>query len=577
MSRGRRASLPGPGWELGEETESGGSPRVFLRLEDNPNYAFDLSRMHGPETMRASLASAVEAWSASASGGRRTWSVLGVRRGVSAFLRWVEFWNQEVSSGARAKVHSMADFTPFHLRQYKAYLRAEHTTLTFLEYYCDITVLLKYAPGVSADTLREASKRRGDAPPPSRPVQRYSNQELFDLKKAARQVFMAAWRRITSAHALSRQYDDPSCLDPERSSALHEVIVHGKPQTVEGVLALGATGSTSKRVGGVAAARRQLFLSPDEVFAAAVLLACHRGLNLSPIVTALKPIEHEPGVLQLDLDKPRRGPSARFWPEILTGQDNDGEDDDGAAVTILARIVEATDPARAYLSASGQPAERLLIYWPDNAAAPRLGIPSWGTRKKAAWIPAGTILEWRRLRRSIPGMGAAKEPTDHSPDTHLHYVRSDPVALLEQQEEAERGVQKMVDHARASLAAIRVDADRNTDPGNDAVLVSCSDPQHRPDTGRPCTTGFYSFLDCLECANAATVPRLLPRQLAAREVLESLRDSMGEAWERRFARHYYTLVALLNRHTAAELDLAAPHVSQYIPIIVAALRNEVPA
>jgi hypothetical protein len=190
-------------------------------------------------------------------------------------------------------------------------------------------------------------------------------------------------------------------------------------------------------------------------------------------------------------------------------------------------------------------------------------------------VPEGITIKFPRLRRSIPGEGVAKEPTHHNPNTHLHYIRTDPDALLAAQEEASRGVEDLVEHARKNLA-IRVAVDEDTTAETDALLVNCADPENNPDTGLPCTLGFYSFLDCLECRNAATVPRLLPRQLAAKTVLEQLRDSIGETWESRFAHRYYRLIAVINRHTSAELERAAETSGEFIPVIVAALRHEVP-
>jgi hypothetical protein len=288
-------------------------------------------------------------------------------------------------------------------------------------------------------------------------------------------------------------------------------------------------------------------------------------------------MEHEPGVLQLDLDKPRRGPTNRFWPEILVDPNSAAADDEAATGASAVQLVaEATNPARYYLSAQDRPVQQLLVYWPTSGAAPLCGVPRSARMKEAPWHPAGLTIDFRRLRRSVPGKGVAKEPTNHNANTHLHYVRSDPEALDEQREEAARGVQKLVDQARARLA-IRALDDGDTSPGTDAILVNCSDPQHHPETETACTTGFYSFLDCLNCPNAATVPRLLPRQIAALQVLETLRDSMGESWERRFAKHFYTLMALVDRHTEAERQLAAPQAAQHVPIIIAALRYEVPA
>jgi hypothetical protein len=574
MSRGRRAALPPKGPRGDEPMRAPALLILTLTLEDDPNYRFDVSHLAGPELVRAELGAAVVAWTTSANGGRRIAAIKSKRYSMSAFLKWLEHCNQEQLDGKDEPIRSLADVTPFHLRRYLLYLKKKYAPHTVHDYYSDIIVLLKRSNAVSKETKREAGKRKRTEVPPTRPVQRYPHKEFVELRNAARRIVQAAHGRITTAYALAQQYEDPQCPDRVRAGALRDVIAHGKPQTREGLSALERTVTATGVGKGEKAAHHHLFLSADEAFAAGVLLACQRGLNLSPIVTAPAPTEHEPGVLQLNLDKPRRGPNERFWPEIIFDAENSVGDDTGA--TTVQMIAEATHPAREYLSAQGEPADRLMIYWPGFRDAPQYGIPQRGTRKKAAWVPAGISVDFRRLRRSVPDQGAAKEPTDHSPDTHLHYVRTDPVSLMEQREQAALGVQKLIDHARASLA-IRARADLDTDPNNDAVLVNCSDPLNQPETRTPCTSGFYSFLDCLGCRNAATVPRLLPRQMAALRVLEELRDGIGATWERRFASHYYTLVALIDRHTPAEREAAAPLAGQHIAAIVAALRHEVPA
>jgi hypothetical protein len=298
-------------------------------------------------------------------------------------------------------------------------------------------------------------------------------------------------------------------------------------------------------------------------------------LNLSPIINAPTVTQLEAGVLQLDLDKPRRGATYRHWPEIFVeGEDDSPSDRRGAQVVRM--ISEATDPAREFLSATGLPADRLLVYWPSFAGAPLLGLPSRGARSKAAWLPDGMAVDFGRLRRSIPGRGVTREPTDHSPNTHLHYIRTDAESMMEQHEEAALAVQKMMNQASTSLA-IRIAGDAETDPSKDSVVLNCADPSKKPASGEPCTTGYFSFLDCLGCTNAATAPRLLPRQMAAIEVLEELRDSTGEQWERRFAAHYYTLKALVDRSTDTEKRAAALKVPHYRKTIIAALRYAVPA
>ncbi|KQQ94567.1 hypothetical protein ASF62_10890 [Leifsonia sp. Leaf325] len=133
-----------------------------------------------------------------------------------------------------------------------------------------------------------------------------------------------------------------------------------------------------------------------------------------------------------------------------------------------------------------------------------------------------------------------------------------------------------MDSARKNLR-VTMRNENESKPENDALIVNCSDPSHNPETRMPCTTAFYSFLDCLDCGNAATVARLIPRQLAAVTVLEQLRDALGDVWESRFARRYYQLQAMLDRYSQTELDRAAETSANHIPAILAALRHEVPA
>lgn len=575
MSRGTRAALPPFGSKRAVRTGPLEVLTHILTLEDDPAFTFDLSDAAGPRNLRIQLGAAVSMWASTSTGGRRTSTVKNTRTALSSLLKWVDLWNRENATSAEMVLSRLEDLSPFHILRYRLHLEAEHKYHTARTYYSDVCVLLRTAPGVSTSTQREVSKRLGQSILPVSPIQRYAHSEHSKILHAARRVVVAAHARVTRSYFLAEQPDSLSDSERPRANALRDVLLHGRPQTKEGMSAMAAEAVPGQ--GAVGVARRLLFLSPDEVFAAAVLIACHRGLNLSPILTAKSPIEHEPGVFQLDLDKPRRGQHLRFWPELFFEGEVTSTQNQGSSGAEAVRLVaEATEPARRYLTAAKQESDGLLIYWPPSAAAPRTGIPSWNARRKAAWVPEGIMISFRRLRRSVPGEGVSKEPTNHNPGTHLHYIRTDPDALAAAQEEASRGVQDLVEHARQSLA-LRAATDEEADNSNDALLVSCSDPNHSPATGLPCTSGFYSFLDCLECRNAATVPRLIPRQLAAQTVLEQLRDGMGEAWESRFAQRYYRLLAVLHRYTAAELEHAAQYSSAFIPVILAALRHEVPS
>lgn len=546
---------------------------VTLHLEDAPSYDLDLSKMVGAETLRREFAEAVLAWSASEKGGRRTSSVLGIKTAVSCFLRYLE----ELSAdGSVSRVEFIAEITPFHLRGYHAELLRLKARTTVDDYFCRMRTLLRSAGSTSDATRREINKRQGWSKPETQ-IERYSKRDFVRIRNAARKAVEDAHVRIHTAHLEALEHGAGNAKVTAKGQALYEVMTLGKPQSKAGFKSLSALGPHNYRQLDVA--RRHLFLAGDEVLAAAVLMACHRGLNLSPIVMSGTPVEIDADIMQLDLDKPRRGPGQRFWPEIIA----DNSDQHDRAATDVRMIAEATEPARAWLAHNRRPSKRLLIRWPFAANEPHFGVPSAthltgvGSRSSngSSWVPEGIRLDFQRLRRSVPHRGVAKEPTDHNPATYLHYVRTDPLALAEEQLEATQGIQAAMDRARLEVHH-RMREGQDSGESMDALILNCQDPEHKPTTGMPCTTGYFSFLDCLDCDNAATVARLLPRQLAALNVLEELRDALGDTWERKFARRYYMLRAIVERHSSAERLAVADQVEAHRPSIIAALRQEGP-
>lgn len=272
MSRGRRAVLPPARPLVSGEPGRRDQLVVSLTLEDDPSYCFDLARMAGPEQLRVGMGRAVLAWSSSARGGRRTHGVKGMRKGLSAFLRWVDGWNQKPKNDPSTYVGAVEDVTPFHLRQFRSHLDANHKKSTVYHYYGDAAVLLRHAPGVSKETWREAAKRKGDGPPPVKKMQRYTQSEVSRLRNGARKVVMTAHARIAPAYLVARDPDAAGSRDSMQAKALHEVLLYGRPRSKEGMSALGATVEAVEKRGGTNAARRHLFLTPDEMFAAIVLL-----------------------------------------------------------------------------------------------------------------------------------------------------------------------------------------------------------------------------------------------------------------------------------------------------------------
>lgn len=572
---GQRAAQPPPGLQASGQTvdDAGSGLAVTLHLEDAPNYCFDLSKMAGAETLRRDFAQAVLAWSANERGGRRTSSVLGIKRALSSILRYLEELSGDQSF---SRVEFIAEITPFHLRGYHTELLRLKSRTTVDDYFNRVRTLLRFATSTSDATRREINKRQGWSKPETQ-IERYSKRDFARIRDAARKAVEDAHARIHAAHLQALEHGLGNIQATAKGRALHEVMTTGKPQSKTGFRSLEALGPHNYHQ--LFVARRHLFLDGNEVLAAAVLMACHRGLNLSPIVMSGTPVEIDADIVQLDLDKPRRGPGHRFWPEIVT----DNTDQNDQAATDVRMIAEATEPARTWLAHNHQPTQRLLIRWPLAANKPYFGVPSATHRKGvgsrsgtgSSWVPDGIRIDFQRLRRSVPHRGVAKEPTDHNPATYLHYVRTDPVALAEQQLEAARGIQAAMDRARIEVQS-RMRKGQDSGESNDALIANCRDPELKPTTGMPCTTGYFSFLDCLDCENAATVSRLLPRQLAALAVLEELRDALGDVWERKFARRYYMLRAIIERHSSAERLAVADLVDAHRPSITVALRQEGP-
>lgn len=581
---GRPAAMPprnenteGPPLPVGE------SLRAILHLEDAPAFVFDLTDAPGPQRMRAQLVAAAERCSASASGWRRSSSALSGKKGISSWLRWIATLNLE---HPQSPVIDLAQVTAFHIRRYRGHLETHESVRTrrplsestVFDYLSSVRTVLQHSPEVTADSRHELRKRIGGVPATSH-VERYSSGDFTEIRNSARRVLSAAHDRIARNHAIADGRVETD--DPRVAIALREVLSTGKPSSRDGFKALGAL-TRERKFSSANLARRALFLSSDEVLAAAVVIASRRGLNLAPVAHARMPYEHEQGVVQLDMDKPRRG-SHRHWPEIIADDDDDDDDDadddddddpgpDQRDADLIMMIAEATQPAREYLASIGEPTDRLLIRWSDFSVKPNIGL---ALERTAAWLPERIVLRFPRLRRSVPGKGVAKEPTDHDASTYLHYVRTDPALLAEQQAAAALGAQAAQDRARKELH-IKLLRDRDAPQENDALVANCSDPAMHPESHKPCTLGFYSFLSCLECDNAATVARLLPAQLATIRVLEELRSALVDTWEARFSRSYFTLLAMVERHTEAEVADAGAQVAEHIPRVLSALRVEVP-
>ncbi|CAH0123877.1 hypothetical protein SRABI98_00045 [Microbacterium sp. Bi98] len=550
-----RATLPSGDWEPAGAGVPDGAPVVVLHLEDDPAYVFDLTLYAGSIALRRQLCDAVLARTTQMPGVRRTTTVATVRRACSSFLRWL--WCQQ-QAGAISEVQSVADLTPFHLVQFRLFLESTMSAKYDGTYSSEIAKLLRLLP--VNDAVLSYARRRPRTPwiEPER-VEGYARDEFDALARAARNVLRVAQRRITLAYAEARLGTNPDATPRQR--ALHGLLSTGVISSDQLTALRPEEGRATLR-----GARKELFMTGEEVAAAALLVASKSGLNLSVIHTMKIPTMHSDSIAQVDVDKPRRGPSARFWSEIGdAGADNRG------LYTMLQMILEATEPAREVLRLRGTPTDRLFVRW-EVGRMPLTGAVTTGSLR---WNPLSSRPQFRRMRRSLPTGGVGREPTHHSRDAHLHYVRTNTSALEDQQFAAARGVQAALDRARQQLNIPQV-RDEEADQDNDAMVANCVDPRHHPQNGQACTSSYFSFLDCLECDNAISANRLLPRQIAALDVLEEIRDVAGDLWSISMQNRVHILRALVERCTPAEIQWATPLSLEYRPLIMTALKSEVP-
>ncbi len=558
----RRAALPPVGTKLKDPAEQPpGVLSATVQLEDAHEYTFSVEGMEGPDPMRSQILQAIVNWTKNPKGGRRLSSVRGIRRSVSAWLRWVRAENETRSE----PLTCIDQITVFDLERFRTNALETASEVTVFNYYRDIRVLLRASPDATASVRRYSTSRIGTAPGAGEGITQipYSSEQFQEIRSEARQIVKAAHKRITAARLLLDGFDP---LDPSPDPyilGLHQTLMSGQATNPAAAESFGV--KYRKERGGSRAGRKHLFLQSREVYAAGVLLACYTGANKSVISEAIVPRELDGGIWQFDLDKPRRGPHARFWAEIVTDLQ-----DDRYASEAVRLVVEASEPAREHLALRGTPTDRLLAYWPHFAPMPRLGLPTYGAMKtaKLAVEAAGDVVSFPKLRRNR----TTKEASHHSADTYLHYVRSNPEALADEQAAAARRIQEMVDRARSEL---KISILEQTDSARDSAILSCQEQVKENEPA--CSKGFFGFLDCLSCPNAATSARHLPRQLAAVTILDDLRQAGLDSWERRFSEPYFTLLALLAQFSEQELDEARSQADQHVPLLVSALQGRSPA
>jgi hypothetical protein len=443
---------------------------------------------------------------------------------------------------------------------------------------------------------------------------RILNTARHDVRRAADRIranrlFLAQWR----AGDIDREQDQPGW---RRGRVLDQVDREAdvpRYPTAEPKHWVAALGTVTEHV-------TALHLTPLEAAAFTVLLVGLTGQNRGTIITAPaahhRPDGYadSPATAIVELDKPRRGPHRHMdvallevpeWvpaPRESPGRDGN-EVDLRSPFGVYMLLHELSTPARRILGT-----DRLLVW------AASTGRPGTGRGLRTGLHP-GHVAGWAKLRDLVlappptsPGKDASEdipvglcEPAHvalNLPRLRLTHIelRQRPVAhsqrtvandyllrnrgnIAEYQKvvasvlatevtkartRAALGVLTAaeVEHARtdANTVAARhgLDADtllRMIGGELDTVMTACADPlaspHHRP--GQPCQA---SFMLCLSCPNARSLPHHLPLQVAVHDALQDRQREMTPLrWAQRFGLPHAQLADLLEQaRTPAVLD-----------------------
>jgi hypothetical protein len=334
--------------------------------------------------------------------------------------------------------------------------------------------------------------------------------------------------------------------------------------------------------GGGPGALARLYPTYQEMGAAAVLLICHEGWNLSVLQTMRLPAQWpnadadttSPAIHRVDTDKPRRGSWRRHGSNNLVDV---GEDSPGRA---MRQVLALTAQARATLDQRGTPNTGLLLgrrtktlegggVFADGATAEG-AIKAWSASAGPLSSHGPLTVRARRLRRSVQVLYGG--PRNNTLDTHEDvYLLRDEQVREKSTEVVAAGLAEAVEHAETRVrmrivsqaaGATAHDAEQVANQTGiargtarelvagrlDTAVAACTDFEHSPFTpSGPCAV---SFLLCFACPNAVATGRHLPRIVYLHRALQALRCAVDAAtWTTDWAEHQGRVADLLHTHT----------------------------
>jgi hypothetical protein len=550
-NRKRRDLLPPVEFDGAQAIHPGGLSLTAVNEDGTESKVITLEKLPGATRLRTELILAL----AELNGPRKRWrsiySLKTVYDKVSAFLRWLDDQGHQPQSVADI---SVATWDAWVLRNGGA------NTVTGTGNISMVRAVLMCVPGRSQALTQAMSRRLGQPAPTIQ--ESYTEADYRRIRRAARKAVHGACRRISANFEIVLRFQagaDMASAEKAQALALLEVMKHGTAQS-KNSYKHNARPLTRH-------AQRSMFLTPHEAWACAVLLAAEAGWNRS-VIHRLGVPDNSAGagddieVYTVPLNKPRRGKHQHSTTTVL------GNSGPGRALTW---IITATEPARTVLNDLGCPPDRLLIYsrYNDRTPASRFawGAPQGSRVTRPPWgTPDLHPISLRKLRRTHQVL-FDRSPAQNTRETHEDvYLRNDSTAPGLAYEAVAAGLADAVSRAEdfvkmRMLPAEQVD-DEVRSGRSDTAIAACTDYEHHPDTGTPCTE---SFLSCLGCVNAIATPRHLSRLVLTHAGLVELSGTISsDEWARRWETHYLRLCSLLKRHTteaerAAAMKSATEH------------------
>jgi hypothetical protein len=581
--------MPEDGYTRPPQVDPTGLIVVHVTEDGASRQAFDFSDLECPPELLRSL---VQGFARAVSQGGRWRAVASARNGARDLRRFVRYVAKHDPPLSR-----IDDLGPEVWWSWRSSIESSNRYPTAV---FTIRGLLMDTSGVPELTFKAMQARFRK--PKSRMYVAYSREEFNLIRKVALGIVRTAQQRIDANVATLDAYrngDEPAESPRARvrgttwsaGALLDHLALTGKapPGTFGG----GTRGECRELLNleGATAIHEALFPNSTEMLSLAFLLTCACAYNPSVIKNLTINTDRaddrtsEAPVHVVHLDKPRRGPAARFSDESLTGR----------AARVIDRAVTLTEQARKTMTLLGTPTDSLVLYragayyGDDGSNVFRTNLDhhrslylKWNTRADLK-CDDGTPLTvtFQRLRLTEQVLNSRPRQNSASVSESV-YRQPDQQTRREAASVILRGQSEALEHARVTVQMRALTdsdvAEALADPtalaqrlgvppekiklllsgGLNTATGACLDFANSPFAereGEPCRA---SFIACLGCRNAVATPAHLPRLVALSGALERIGSAVTPAvWDEDYAVHHARLTELLETNTTVEQRAAA--------------------